>query len=74
MMTRSNIANAINAAQAGAEAAKRKGARYAAECGRLLAQAKETIPRLKNVPASDIVIAMGDVQEDRKRRAAEVRL
>ncbi len=28
------------------------------------------IPRLKNVPASDIAIAMGDVQEERKRRAA----
>ncbi|MCJ2068597.1 DUF3102 domain-containing protein, partial [Methylobacterium sp. J-030] len=31
----------------------------------------ELIPRLKHVPASDIAIAMGDVQEDRKRRAAE---
>ena len=43
-MTHSNIAGAINAAHAGVEAAKREGARYAVECGRLLAQAKETIP------------------------------
>lgn len=28
------------------------------------------IPRLKNVPASDIAIAMGDVQEKRKPRVA----
>ncbi|MCJ2142172.1 hypothetical protein, partial [Methylobacterium sp. E-066] len=28
------------------------------------------IPRLKNVPASDIAIAMGDVQEDRKLQKA----
>ncbi|MGN7126316.1 DUF3102 domain-containing protein [Methylorubrum thiocyanatum] len=41
---RSNIASAINAAHAGVEAAKREGARYAVECGRLLAQAKETVP------------------------------
>ena len=40
----SNIAGAINAAHAGVEAAKREGARYAVECGRLLAQAKETVP------------------------------
>lgn len=33
---RSNIASAINAAHAGVEAAKREGARYAVECGRLL--------------------------------------
>ncbi|GJD47241.1 hypothetical protein AFCDBAGC_5134 [Methylobacterium cerastii] len=44
MMTKSNIAGAINAAHAGVEAAKREGARYAVECGRLLAQAKETVP------------------------------
>ena len=43
-MTRSNIAASINAAHAGVEAAKREGARYAVECGRLLAQAKETVP------------------------------
>ncbi|MFY9292617.1 MAG: DUF3102 domain-containing protein [Methylorubrum rhodinum] len=43
-MTKSNIASAINAAHAGVEAAKREGARYAVECGRLLAQAKETVP------------------------------
>ena len=43
-MTQSNIASAINAAHAGVEAAKREGARYAVECGRLLAQAKETVP------------------------------
>ena len=43
-MTHSNIAGAINAAHAGVEAAKREGARYAVECGRLLAQAKETVP------------------------------
>jgi len=43
-MTQSNIAGAINAAHAGVEAAKREGARYAVECGRLLAQAKETVP------------------------------
>ncbi|MCJ2048691.1 DUF3102 domain-containing protein [Methylobacterium sp. J-070] len=43
-MTQSNIASAINAAHAGVEAAKREGARYAVECGRLLAQAKETTP------------------------------
>jgi len=43
-MTHSNIAGAINAAHAGVEAAKREGARYAVECGRLLAQAKETTP------------------------------
>lgn len=41
---RSNIAGAINAAHAGVEAAKREGARYATECGRLLIQAKETVP------------------------------
>lgn len=41
---RSNIAGAINAAHAGVEAAKREGARYATECGRLLRQAKETVP------------------------------
>lgn len=40
----SNIASAINAAHAGVEAAKREGARYAVECGRLLAQAKDTVP------------------------------
>lgn len=38
-MTHSNIASAINAAHAGVEAAKREGARYAVECGRLLVQA-----------------------------------
>jgi hypothetical protein len=43
-MTQSNIAGAINAAHAGVEAAKREGARYAVECGRLLAQAKDTVP------------------------------
>lgn len=43
-MTKSNIASAINAAHAGVEAAKREGARYAVECGRLLIQAKETVP------------------------------
>ncbi|MCJ2144715.1 hypothetical protein [Methylobacterium sp. E-066] len=43
-MTHSNIAGAINAAHAGVEAAKREGARYAVECGRLLDQAKETGP------------------------------
>lgn len=43
-MTQSNIASAINAAHAGVEAAKREGARYVVECGRLLAQAKETVP------------------------------
>ena len=43
-MTHSNIAGAINAAHAGVEAAKREGARYAVECGRLLAQAKEVTP------------------------------
>ena len=43
-MTQSNIAGAINAAHAGVEAAKREGARYATECGRLLIQAKETVP------------------------------
>lgn len=43
-MTGSNIASAINAAHAGVEAAKREGARYAVECGRLLMQAKETVP------------------------------
>jgi len=43
-MTHSNIASAINAAHAGVEAAKREGARYAVECGRLLIQAKETVP------------------------------
>ncbi|SDO69874.1 Protein of unknown function [Methylobacterium phyllostachyos] len=43
-MTHSNIAGAINAAHAGVEAAKREGARYAVECGRLLAQAKDTVP------------------------------
>ena len=32
----------------------------------------ELISRLKNVPASDIAIAMGDVQEERKRKATEV--
>ena len=41
---RSNIASAINAAHAGVEAAKREGARYAVDCGRLLASAKETVP------------------------------
>ncbi|MCJ2099200.1 DUF3102 domain-containing protein [Methylobacterium sp. E-046] len=43
-MMHSNIAGAINAAHAGVEAAKREGARYAVECGRLLAQAKDTVP------------------------------
>lgn len=43
-MTGSNIASAINAAHAGVEAAKREGARYAVECGRLLLEAKETVP------------------------------
>lgn len=43
-MTGSNIAGAINAAHAGVEAAKREGARYAVECGRLLMQVKETVP------------------------------
>jgi hypothetical protein len=43
-MTQSNIASAINAAHADVEAAKREGARYAVECGRLLAQAKEPVP------------------------------
>lgn len=43
-INRSNIASAINAAHAGVEAAKREGARYAVECGRLLAQAKDTVP------------------------------
>ena len=43
-MTHSNIATAINAAHAGVEVAKREGARYAVECGRLLAQAKDTVP------------------------------
>ncbi|KQS79942.1 hypothetical protein ASG32_24205 [Methylobacterium sp. Leaf361] len=43
-MNFSNIAGAINAAHAGVEAAKREGARYAVECGRLLAQAKDTVP------------------------------
>ena len=42
--TGSNIASAINAAHAGVEAAKREGARYATECGRLLSQAKDTVP------------------------------
>lgn len=42
--TGSNIASAINAAHAGVEAAKREGARYAVECGRLLSQAKDTVP------------------------------
>jgi hypothetical protein len=42
-MTQSNIACPINAAHAGVEAAKREGARYAVECGRLLAQAKDTV-------------------------------
>lgn len=42
--TGSNIASAINAAHAGVEAARREGAHYAAECGRLLIQAKETVP------------------------------
>jgi len=41
---RSNIAAAINAAHAGVEAAKREGARYAVECGRLLVEAKDTVP------------------------------
>lgn len=40
----SNIAGAINAAHAGVEAAKREGACHAVECGRLLAQAKDTVP------------------------------
>ncbi|WP_264051657.1 DUF3102 domain-containing protein [Methylobacterium flocculans] len=40
----SNIAGAINAAHAGVEAAKREGARYAVECGRLLGEAKATVP------------------------------
>ncbi|WP_232631549.1 DUF3102 domain-containing protein [Methylobacterium sp. Leaf118] len=43
-MMGSNIAGAINAAHAGVEAAKREGARYAVECGRLLMQVKETVP------------------------------
>lgn len=43
-MTRSNIAVAINDAHAGVEAAKRLGTRYAVECGRLLIEAKETVP------------------------------
>lgn len=43
MTERSNIAGAINAAHAGVEAAKKEGARYAIEPGRLLIQARDTV-------------------------------
>jgi len=44
---RSNIATAINAAHAGVEAAKSEAVRCAAECGKLLAEAKVTVPHGK---------------------------
>ena len=43
-MTTSNIATAINAAHDKVETAKREGTRYAMEAGRLLIEAKATIP------------------------------
>jgi hypothetical protein len=44
---RSNIATAINAAHAGLEAAKSEAVQCAAECGKLLAEAKATVPHGK---------------------------
>jgi hypothetical protein len=42
--TKSNIAAAINAAHVGVEAGKREGTRFAIEAGRLLSQARDTVP------------------------------
>jgi hypothetical protein len=43
-MSGSNIVAAINAAHVGVEAAKREGTRFAIEAGRLLSQARDTVP------------------------------